>query len=125
MLKAESQLTQEEKTSREQLLQVATVKRSWELVQEFRKLLASRKGAELERWMQQTEATEGAPFKGFLSGVRRDLAAVQNAFSLPWSNGQTEGPGATRSRVNSCCDKRAWTQPDVLPSVSYWSVRCW
>lgn len=91
LLKAESRLTEEEKTRREQLLQVETVKRSWELVQEFRKLLASRKGEELERWMQQAEATEGAPFKGFLSGVRRDLAAVQNAFRLSWSNGQTEG----------------------------------
>lgn len=91
LLKVESQLTTEEKQKREQLLQVTTVKRSCELVQEFRKLLASRKGEALERWMQQAEATEGAPFKGFLSGVRRDLAAVQNAFSLPWSNGQTEG----------------------------------
>lgn len=91
LLKAEVQLTAAEKQQREQLLQIPTVKRSWELVQKFRQFLAGRKRAELEQWMQQAEETEGAPFKGFLSGVRRDLAAVQNAFSLPWSNGQTEG----------------------------------
>lgn len=91
LLKAEAQLTEEEKQKREQLLQIPSVKHSCELVQEFRQLLASRKAAELEAWMKRTEDTEGAPFKSFLSGVRRDLAAVQNAFSLPWSNGQTEG----------------------------------
>lgn len=67
------------------------VKQGYDLVQRFRQLLAARKGEELDDWIKQVEATEGAPFKGFLHGLRRDEAAVRNAFTSSWSNGQTEG----------------------------------
>jgi transposase len=32
-----------------------------------------------------------AEMRGFARSLRRDLAAVRAAFTLPWSNGQTEG----------------------------------
>jgi transposase len=73
------------------LLQIQKVKQGYDLVQRFRQLLATRKGAELYGWIKQVEATEGAPLKGFLHGLRRDEAAVRNAFTSVWSNGQTEG----------------------------------
>ena len=82
-------------------MQVEKVKQGYDLVQRFRQLLAARKGEDLDDWIKQVEATEGAPLKGFLHGLRRDEAAVRNAFSSPWSNGQTEG------QVNRLkCNKR-------------------
>jgi hypothetical protein len=40
---------------------------------------------------RREEAAEGHSFKGFITGIRRDYAAVQKAFTSPWSNGQTAG----------------------------------
>jgi transposase len=67
------------------------IKQGLELVRSFRQLLDARKGGGLEEWIKQAEAAAGNPFKGFISGVRRDYAAVQKSFISPWSNGQTEG----------------------------------
>jgi transposase len=36
-------------------------------------------------------ATAGTPLKGFASGLRKDLAAVQAALETPWSTGPVEG----------------------------------
>ncbi|HMV48861.1 MAG TPA: transposase [Blastocatellia bacterium] len=54
-------------------------------------------------WIKQVEATEGAPLKGFLHGLRRDEAAVRNAFTSPWSNGQTEGQVNRLKCLNARC----------------------
>ena len=91
LLKAENKLSVEERPRRAALLQVEKVKQGDELVQRFRQLLAARKGEELDEWIKQVEATEGAPLQGFLHGLRRAEAAVRKAFTSPWSNGQTEG----------------------------------
>lgn len=84
-------ITEEERQEREQLLKLEPIKQGMELVQSFRKLLAARKEGGLGEWIKQAEAAAGNPFKGFLTGVRRDYAAVEKAFTSPWSNGQTEG----------------------------------
>jgi transposase len=91
LLKAETKLSVEDQPRRAALLQLEKIKQGYELVRSFRQLLAARKGEELDDWIKQVEATEGAPLKGFLHGLRRDEAAVRNAFRSPWSNGQTEG----------------------------------
>ncbi|HKX33680.1 MAG TPA: transposase, partial [Blastocatellia bacterium] len=91
LLKAESKLTEEERQEREQLLKLEPIKQGLALVQNFRQLLGARKEGGLEEWIAQAAAAEGSPFKGFIGGIRRDYAAVQKAFTSPWSNGQTEG----------------------------------
>jgi transposase len=91
LLKAETKLSEGEQHRRAALLQLEKVKQGHDLVRRFRQLLAARKGEDLDDWIKQVEATEGAPLKGFLHGLRRDEAAVRNAFTSPWSNGQTEG----------------------------------
>lgn len=91
LLRAEDKLTEEERQEREQLMKLEPIKQGLELVQSFRQLLAAKKEGGLEEWIKQAEAAAGNPFKGFLTGVRRDYAAVEKAFTSPWSNGQTEG----------------------------------
>ena len=91
LLKVEDKLTEEERKEREQLLKLEPIKQWLELVQSFRQLLAARKEGGLEEWIKQAEAAAGNSFKSFLTGVRRDYAAVEKAFTSPWSNGQTEG----------------------------------
>jgi transposase len=91
LLRAEDKLTEEERQEREQLLKLEPIKQGLELAQSFRQLLAAKKEDGLEEWIKQAETAAGNPFKGFLTGVRRDYAAVEKAFTSPWSNGQTEG----------------------------------
>ncbi len=40
---------------------------------------------------QRGHASVCEALKQFAKGIKQDLAAVTNALSLPWSNGQTEG----------------------------------
>jgi transposase len=60
-------------------------------VRAFFSLLNERRMGDLEVWLQQATASGVAELAAFAEGVRRDLAAVQAAMSLPWSQGQTEG----------------------------------
>jgi transposase len=56
---------------------------------EFRALMETKKGHQLESWCQK--AVQLSLFKGFVRGIRQDFAAVQQAMTSTWSNGQTEG----------------------------------
>jgi transposase len=62
-----------------------------ELTRAFFALLHERRVDDLEAWLQRATASSIAELAAFAEGVRRDLAAVQAAMRLPWSQGQTEG----------------------------------
>lgn len=47
--------------------------------------------AKLNTWLVAAEHSGIAELRGFAYGVRRDLAAVTEALTLDWSQGQTEG----------------------------------
>ena len=64
------------------------VDRVAQLANEFLVLLREKRREELSNWLAQ--ATQ-SPLASFAAGLRRDLAAVQAAFSSPWSQGQVEG----------------------------------
>lgn len=56
--------------------------------------------AQRASWIQAVVASGVTALKSFANGLRQDLAAVINALSSPWSNGQTEGQaGAPRARL--------------------------
>ena len=42
-------------------------------------------------WLEDATSSGIGVLKQFAKGIKQDLAAVTNALSLPWSNGQTEG----------------------------------
>jgi transposase len=67
-------------------------------VRRFFALLRQRQADHLAAWLHEAE-TSGIPeLAAFAQGVRRDLAAIQAAFTSPWSQGQTEGH-ATRLKL--------------------------
>lgn len=87
---AEKEWDAEKKPLLEKLLEKSPLlQQARELSLEFKSLMEQKKGECLERWCQQ--AGQFPAFSGFVRGIRQDFQAVQQAFSSPWSNGQTEG----------------------------------
>jgi transposase len=58
------------------------------VAREFRTMVRQQQAERLDDWL--TVAGETA-LAGFADGIRRDLAAVQAALSLPWGGGPVEG----------------------------------
>jgi transposase len=58
------------------------------LAREFRTMIREQQEERLDDWLVAAEKTA---FAGFVGGLRRDLAAVRAALSLPWSTGPVEG----------------------------------
>jgi transposase len=61
------------------------------LLQRFRCLLAERDLAGLDPWLADARASGLAPFEALANGLAADRAAVDAAFTTPWSNGPVEG----------------------------------
>jgi transposase len=58
------------------------------LAREFRAMVRQKQVDRLDDWLTATHETALA---GFVGGLKRDLAAVRAALSLPWSTGPVEG----------------------------------
>ena len=58
------------------------------LIDEFQRMIRSKAAAKLDGWLEGAKASLVGTFA---NGVEKDFAAVRNAISSPWSNGQTEG----------------------------------
>ncbi|WP_459092128.1 hypothetical protein [Mesorhizobium sp. A556] len=58
------------------------------VIADFQQMIKSKAVDKLDRWLQHAAASIVA---SFANGVRKDIAAVRNAISSPWSNGRTEG----------------------------------
>jgi transposase len=61
------------------------------LAMRFRGLLRGNDAELLDSWMSDAASSGIHAMRQFAATLRRDLAAVRNAISTPWSNGQTEG----------------------------------
>jgi len=59
--------------------------------QQFTVIIRERKVDALDEWMTKAAASGLAEMRGFVAGLRRDLAAVKAALTYEWSNGQVEG----------------------------------
>ena len=57
----------------------------------FRGLLRGSSKAKLQQWMKDVENSGLRRLERFVQVLRRDEAAVENAVTMPWSNGQVEG----------------------------------
>ena len=62
-----------------------------QLAMRFRGLLKGRDTQPLEKWLSDATDSGIHGMRRFAATLRQDLAAVYNAISEPWSNGQTEG----------------------------------
>jgi transposase len=61
------------------------------LSQEFVTMLKERQVEALDSWLKQAKACHVTELGSFVNGIRRDYAAVEAAFRLPWNNGIVEG----------------------------------
>jgi transposase len=61
------------------------------LVQRLGMLIREHRVADLEAWLQEAEESGIPEFMRFARSLRRDQAAVSEAFTSRWSQGQTEG----------------------------------
>ena len=58
------------------------------LARDFRAMVRQKQAERLDDWLTAAQETALA---GFAEGLKRDLAAVRAALSLPWSTGPVEG----------------------------------
>ncbi|MFL5282486.1 MAG: transposase, partial [Rhodopila sp.] len=61
------------------------------LAMRFRGILRSGDIEKFDEWLRDAHASGLYGMPRFVRTLRQDLAAVQNAITEPWSNGQTEG----------------------------------
>jgi transposase len=61
------------------------------LARQFVQLVKERRSHDLDQWITDVAVSGIKALKSFANGIRGDLAAVRNALSMSWSNGQTEG----------------------------------
>jgi transposase len=62
-----------------------------EHVRTFAEMLTSRRGADLEDWMNAVESSDLPALHAFTRGLRKDLDAVVAGLSLPYSKRPIEG----------------------------------
>jgi transposase len=61
------------------------------LAQDVAALVRQRQPTHLEPWLVRAATSSLPPFRRFARGLRADIAAVQAAVTLPWSQGPIEG----------------------------------
>jgi transposase len=61
------------------------------LAMRFRGILRGRDPTKLDAWLHDALCSSLYCLRRFVRTVKRDIDAVRNAISEPWSNGQTEG----------------------------------
>lgn len=57
----------------------------------FKTMMADKQVEKLDEWLETSESSEAESMRQFVRGLRQDYAAVRQAFSSEWSNGQVEG----------------------------------
>jgi transposase len=68
-----------------------TLKRTYELVQDFMQMVHKREGHRLDAWLERVTASDLAELQSFAAGVQKDKAAVKAGLTWPVNNGQVEG----------------------------------
>lgn len=88
----QEKLDEDEQAAHRRMLEtdplIVTVDR---LARQFIRMVKSRSGQGLDQWLQDVAASGIKSLQSFANGLRSDVAAVRNALSMPWSNGQVEG----------------------------------
>jgi len=91
-IKPEGELTLKDREALERMKQAdGKVAAAYTLGQRFVTMIRGRQPEALVPWLADVSESDIDVLKQFAEGIRQDLAAVTNALSLPWSNGQTEG----------------------------------
>ena len=85
-------MTEDDKAALERMKQAdEKVAQAYTLGQRFSGMIRERQSESLLPWLEDVAKSGIGGLTGFAKGLKQDIAAVTNALSLPWSNGQTEG----------------------------------
>jgi transposase len=68
-----------------------TVTKAVQLAQQLATMVRERQAATLELWLDEAAESEIKALRSLANELRGDLAAVQAALTVRWSNGRTEG----------------------------------
>jgi len=92
LVKPEDKLTEDDKQALERMKEAdEKVAQAYTLGQRFTGMVRERQSEALLPWLEDVGESGISTLVSFAKGIKQDLAAVMNALSLPWSNGQTEG----------------------------------
>ncbi len=92
VLRPPEQLKPEEKPILQEFLaKNPEISLGYDLVQQFRALIAERSLGALNTWLGAAKASGLSTFVSLANGLEADRAAVERALELPWSNGPVEG----------------------------------
>ena len=92
LVKQESELTEDDKQSLERIKQSDDkVAEAYALGQRFTQMIRERHSESLIPWLDDVARSGIDILRQFGKSIKQDFAAVMNALSLPWSNGQVEG----------------------------------
>jgi transposase len=68
-----------------------TLKRAYDLIQDFLRMVRKREGHRLDAWLVQIEKSDLPELQSFATGIEKDKAAVQAGLTWSINNGQVEG----------------------------------
>ena len=68
-----------------------TLKRAYDLVQDFFSMVRKREGARVDVWLAQATESEIAELQSFAAGIEKDKDAVRAGLTWPINNGMVEG----------------------------------
>jgi transposase len=68
-----------------------TLKRAYDLVQDFMQMVRKREGHRLDAWLERVATSDLAELQQFANGVEKDKAAVKAGLTWSFNNGQVEG----------------------------------
>jgi transposase len=68
-----------------------TLKQTYDLVQDFMRMVRKREGHRLDAWLERVAASDLPELQSFAAGVEKDRAAVKAGLTWPVNNGQVEG----------------------------------
>jgi transposase len=92
VLRPSGRLTEQDHQQLAQLTaQVPELAEAVALARDFAALVRQRQPTRLEPWLVRAAQSALPPFRRLARGLRADLAAVQAAVTLPWSQGPIEG----------------------------------
>ena len=67
-----------------------TARKTYELTQQFMRMLRLRRGQDFERWLSAVEASQIPELRRFAKGLLKDKSAVVAGLTLSYSNGPVE-----------------------------------
>jgi transposase len=91
MILPSSKLSEVQQQQVEQMKHNEDLRTIYLLSQEFVTMLKERQVEALDSWLKRAKACHVTELSSFVNGIRRDYAAVEAAFRLPWNNGIVEG----------------------------------